>query len=293
MNLMRTAISILLAMILCPAGCKPEEELQQAAPESPSWNESFPQAQAKPEDHFIYVVQLKMITVEVPVGAASGSDDLWSHLDEEPVHLYQASLGRNGFRVGRASAQSWPEIRRTLQRLTGAEASESSMWTLPNTSLTIVLKSRQGEQTIFTSMQDRTLSGMDYPAGDNLLTVQCNFNADEPDHVVMIAQPQIRTLRSAPQIVQDSNSLMIVHRPKVFNFPQLTFQLSVPNNDLVIVGPGDEARRPGSVANHFLMTEKQGLPFETVLIMIPSITRAASRPTTLETPRSADAIPST
>jgi len=43
------------------------------------------------------------------------------------------------------------------------------------------------------------------------------------------------------------------------------------------MGPGAAAARPSSVAHHFLIKERDGIRFETVLVLVPSVVRAQTR----------------
>ena len=60
----------------------------------------------------------------------------------------------------------------------------------------------------------------------------------------------------------------------VYNFPQRTFQLSVPAKSYVVIGPGAQARRPSSIGQHFLVRERDGAKFETVLVLVPQLLAA-------------------
>jgi len=97
-----------------------------------------------------------------------------------------AALGRNGFRIGLAKRDSWPDLARIFKRLTGQQTKESTFLRVPGAPIEVVLKEQQPGQTIFTVNDDRTISGEDYPPADNLLTLLCTFNQDEPNHVLLI-----------------------------------------------------------------------------------------------------------
>ena len=63
----------------------------------------------------------------------------------------------------------------------------------------------------------------------------------------------------------------------MYELTDLTFRLSVPCGDILVVGPGAAARRPTSAARHFLIKEKDGMEFETVLLLVPSVVRARAQ----------------
>ena len=85
---MPKAISIAVILLTFLPGC-PDPQQEQSHPDVPNWPEAFnrPEAQEQGADP-VYMVQLTMMTVEVPIGSVSESEKIWSHLDEQPVHLY-------------------------------------------------------------------------------------------------------------------------------------------------------------------------------------------------------------
>jgi len=218
------------------------------------------------------VVTLKLTTIEVPVGTASGSEDIWSYLDEEPVKaVHSASLGRNGFRVGLGRAGSWPDLVKILKRMTGRSPSQSLVATAPGVPLPIVLKEKQTTQTIFTFHADRTLSGRDYPPGDYLLAMVCTLDQDDLSKVLLTAMPQVRSARSRKTFALGKAGPEIVVRSQVFDFSPLAFRLLIPAKGFVVIGPGANSRNPTSVGHHFLVRKKEGMEFEALLVLTPEV----------------------
>jgi hypothetical protein len=222
-------------------------------------------------------VQLRILGIEVPVGMASGSEDIWSYVEEEPVSAGSSALGRNGFRVGVARRDHWPSLERILKQLAGRQARDSVLTALPNLPIPILLKERQPAQTLFVYRADRTLHGEDYPPADNLLTILLTLNEEEPNQILVLGQPQLRSTQETVHVLEESRGYGFVVRPKVYAMPDLTFRASVPKHDILVVGPGAAARRPTSAARHFLIKEKDGMEFETVLLLVPSIVRARAQ----------------
>jgi hypothetical protein len=225
----------------------------------------------------VLLVQVRMLGIEVPLGSASGSEDIWSYVDEESVRASGSALGRNGFRVGLARRENWSSLERIFKQLAGRQAKDAALTLLPNNPLQIVLNPDQPVQTLFLFRADKTLTGEDYPPSDNLLTLVCALNEDEPNQVIIVGQPQLRSKNETVRIAEERGIFMWVVRPKVYELPDLTFRLSVPSNDIIVMGPGVAARRPSSVAHHFLIKERDGMPFETVLVLVPSVVRAQAR----------------
>jgi len=228
---------------------------------------------------FILLVRLHMASVEVPIGKASGTEELWSYLDEESVAaVHGVALGLNGVRVGVGRANAWSDVVGVLQKMTGRKLKEGNMITVPGGTVPTELKKRQDVETIFTFYEDRTLTGSDYPPGDYLLTLSSTVSEDDPSKAVITGVPQIRTTRRDPHFTIEDGRATFVNRPTVFSFRPLTFQVTVPRKDFLVIGPGTEARRPNSVGHHFFVKDKDGLEFETVLVVVPEVFAAPLEP---------------
>jgi len=231
-----------------------------------------------PVPSHVPLVRLRLINIQVPVGTASDSEELWSYLNEEPVNLSRSvSLGGNGLRIGLAPRRAWPDLAKILRRMTGRKTDESFLWALPGKPLSIVLKQGQPIQTMFTYYKDRTLSMADYPPGDNVLAVLCAINPDDRDQIVVTAQPQIRATRRVPAYTKKGGAVTFTMNTVYFPFRPMTVHLRIRSGDLIVIGPAPAALWADSVGHHFLITDKKGMPFETVLILIPKVEQARVR----------------
>jgi hypothetical protein len=235
---------------------------------------------APPRPQAVYMIHLYLGTVEVPASVASGSEALWSYLDEEPVSLQSSVLGLNGIRVGLGNADVWPDIVRVLKTMTGQAFKSTNIQVLPGRATPIELKGDQPVQTIFTFHEDGTLSGQDFPKGDNLLTFSATLDVDNPSEIFLTAVPQIRTIKRFPRLVRQLGAARVVAKPMLFTFSPLRIQLRVKNGDIVVIGPGIQARRPSSVGHHFLTDTKEGLTHELVLVLRPRVVRVDYSPAT-------------
>ncbi len=226
-------------------------------------------------DEYALVVRVTIMTVSVPLGMASGSEELWSYLDEEAVQpVRSGSLGPNGLRAGVAKQANWQDVADVLDRLTARQLKKSTASCLPGAALSIPLKPRQEMQTVFVFDGDRVLSGRDYPPGDNLLGFFCSLNHDDPSRVALTVVPQIRSTRRHPQFVTGDGHAMMISRPDFYNFEELAFRTEVPSKDVIVIGPGRASRRTSSVGARFLLGEVEGVEYETVLILIPEVVAA-------------------
>jgi len=264
-----------------PAAASPAAPPGRLVPASPTASTApgSPGAAGKKNDEeFILLVKLGVGVIEAPVGTISSSEQAWSYLNEEPVAIGRsASLGRNGLRIGTGSRDNWPDLAKVLKRLTGRSLEQTMTMAYPGALIPIELKRNQPVQTIFTIYEDRTMGGQDYPPGDNLLTLSCTFDLDDPKTVLVTGLPQIRSTHRSPKIVHEMTSMILVEKPAFFSFSDLTFQLRVANNDFLVIGPGAQSRRPNSVGRHFLVKEKDGVEFESILILTPEIVAAPVR----------------
>lgn len=255
-------------------GCPPEEPPAPAetweaiAPETPRPSPS----EADGDVDYAYMVRMRMVTISVPLGAASGSEHLWSYLHSESIEAARTgSLGRNGLRVGLVSRENWPDVAAVLDELTGTARKTTVMTCLPGQAVSVALKRDQPMQTVFVFEKDRTLSGQDYPPGDNLLSFFCSMNMNDPSEVTLTAMPQIRTTNRKPEIVKRGDMARIVSRATYFDFEAAAFRAALASRDVLIVGPGQASRRSSSLAHRFLLRQSDGVTYETILVVIPRI----------------------
>ncbi len=263
---------------LLPTGCAQEASPPAPVPlasDRPLSRPLPPDRHDEPPEMLLFV-QLRLASIEVPIGQASGSEDIWSYLNEEPLGAELArTFGLNGLRVGRGQRAAWPELSRTMERLTGRKVTQGAVLVRPGGTVQIPLKTAQPSRTLFTFYPDRTLSGTDVPAGDAILNVSVTLDADRPDRVLMTVEPQVRSSRRRRRLVNDTGWKMLMALPDYHAFAPLTFQMAVPVRDFLVIGPGSAARRPYSVGGHFLVKHRKGMPFETVIVLIPEVVQRA------------------
>jgi hypothetical protein len=235
-------------------------------------SQADPAGGAQKAKQFRLVVRIRMTAIEVPIGTASGSEEIWSYLDEEPISTIRSvSLGRNGIRVGLGRDGAWPDLAAVFKRMTGQVPSQSVLAAMPNDPLQIILRERQDEATIFTFRDDRTLRGQDYPVGDYLLTVACTLDEDDLSKVMLTAVPQVRSTARLTRFVMSPLGPQMVSQPETYSFSDLTFQLMAPPKGFIVIGPGANARNPATVGYHFLTHKREGVEFETLLVLMPEV----------------------
>ncbi len=231
-------------------------------------------------DHAQYVllVHAKLVWIEAPAGTISQSEDLWSYLRSEFVDPDTAeTLGWNGIRLGKGDEEHWPDIADILQRITGEALNRTNMLLRPGSPNSIILKSGHRGHTIFMCYPDRTISGTDYPPGDDLLTVVCTLNEDDPSRFMLTAVPQVRSSRRRPEIIQRNKTPFIKASPRLYTLDLLRFRAGMSPGEFLVIGPGPESRRESSPGHQFLVHTRQGVKFERVLVLAPKVYAASRR----------------
>jgi len=286
---MRFQVLVMMGAVLLASGCTSGPGLQLAqwmhlapATETPTTAPAG-EAVAGDPDSYILTVELKVASIEVPVGTASGSEKIWSYLDEERSRAVRsATMSQNGIRLGVASKDTWPDLVRILQDMTGRKMNDRFLRTVPSQPVSLVLLPDQAAQTIFTIYADRTTSGNKYPPGDNLLVL--NFSMDESNcnKLILTGVPQIRTKEKFTHVVQvPGMGQSVVAEPDLLSFAPCTFQLTLSPQEILVIGPGAESRRAFSVGRHFLVHIKDGLECETVLVIVPEVKKVQYKPNPL------------
>jgi hypothetical protein len=224
-----------------------------------------------------YTTYVRFGIVEVPTGIASGSEELWSYLDEEPVSKKAKLLGLNGLRVGVARAEVWDDLKRVLTEMTGQEYRSKSLSIPRGQNPAVTLKSKQPVQTIFTYHPDGSLSGRDYPPGNDMLRISPTIDTENMNRVLFTIIPQIQTTKEKLTVEYDGDKPRIAEKPVLISLDHLQFQLWVKQGDFLVIGPGIQARRKSSIGKFFLTQRRNGVLFETVLILQPSIQKHTVR----------------
>jgi hypothetical protein len=257
--------SILCGLLL---GCSPP----QAPPPPPAASEPArpPQAEEPRPAHRLLFARVRVALIELPVGAANETSDLWHNLNEDTLSADRAIvLNRNGLRVGTTSAENDAALTKVFRDLTGRQPFYGVLSAMSGVPMTLTLKQDQPPWTVFTVDPDGQTRGADYPAGNYVLAVSCRFNEDDPSKVLLTVVPQIRSrVLKTPMDLLEPNA-GILNDWKILSFEQASFTLTLPAGDIVVIAPSKEAHRPSSVGHGFLTGAKDGVPFETVLVLIP------------------------
>ncbi len=220
----------------------------------------------------IRAIRLFLYRLEVPVGQLSGTEQVWSYLDEEAVGASKnLTLGLNGIRVGLGRGQDWPDVAEAIRRLTGQSLAEGLSSILPGQAKHLAMKKEHDPMTLFIFRDNRTLTGQDVPAGDYVLTLSCTVHENDPREVLFTALPQMRTVGNIPEKRFQGRVMSWKKGPKFEPFLAALFQLPIPKDGFLLIGPGSQSRRPSSLGNQLLVSQKDGLPFETIIVVKPEL----------------------
>ena len=227
---------------------------------------------------FILLIRFRLITVELPIGSVSDSEELWSYVNEEPVGgRIGATLARNGIRVGVASEQTWTDVAKLLRRLTGKSLARRHLVTHPGAAMPVVLKVAEPLQTVFLFRPDRTLIGNDYPPCDNVLMMAGTINYDEPTDVYLTVGAILRSVGRRSRYVEGAAGYVLTSLPTYYRLEDMGFTVRIPAGGFVVVGPGPDVRRDTSPGHRFLVPTRRGLQFETILVIAPEVFAAPVR----------------
>ena len=91
--------------------------------------------------------------------------------------------------------------------------------------------------------------------------------------------PQIRSSHRASAMVRHDGALTAVSRYLRKPFTPLTFRALVPPKGFLVIGPSREVAREYTLGNRFFIEMRDGLQFETVLILLPEVIRKPVSPT--------------
>jgi hypothetical protein len=228
---------------------------------------------------YLLFVQIRLGVIELPAGTISNSEDIWSYLDEEAVDANRsAGLGRNGLRAGVGRPDVWPDLERILKRMAGREVSYRTIAMLPGEAGPLVLKPNQDEQSIFTFRADRTLSGSLFPPGDDLLTLSCSLDQDDPGTIHIMALPQIRTTATHVGVLDNPTGPALAPVRDLYSFDELAFRCVVAGKGILVVGPGQRSADSYSLGRQFLTIERDGVRYEMLLVMIPEVLATPRKP---------------
>jgi len=225
------------------------------------------------KERTVIVVQLRMATIELPLGSVASSREVWSELDEKPVRQREPGiLAHNGMRMAVGRAEKWPQLADVLTKLSGRPRPHQIMYAAPGRPFHIPLGRRPDGQTIFIRYPDGTLSGDDYPPSYNAMAVLCTLDARTSGARITLL-PQVHSLHRKVNFRKGPEGVGVSNEPAIYGFPVLQCDTLVPAKGFLVIGPSAEATQPTSVGHRFLCHQTDEMKFETVLVLMPEVIR--------------------
>ncbi|GAH89479.1 unnamed protein product, partial [marine sediment metagenome] len=177
------------------------------------------------------------------------------------------------FRVGVGRKENLQDVERILKGMMARKYSESVLQMFNEKPGTIVLVRNTSAQTIFLYSENQTLTGNDYPPGDNLIKISAVADPDHRDKSLLTITPEIRSTKTKPQIIRKRGTPRIQENPVLFLFRSMRFQLKMTDGEFMVIGPGIESHRPTSIGHHFLTNTKNNIEYEQFLVLHPQVVR--------------------
>jgi hypothetical protein len=84
----------------------------------------------------------------------------------------------------------------------------------------------------------------------------------------------VRSARRITKYVMSPVGPQMVNEPELFSLDDLSFRLLVPAKGFLVIGPGANARNPSTVGHHFLTRQREGVQYETLLVLTPEVVAA-------------------
>lgn len=256
------AVSLILLAAVVGA-CTPDRD-------APSARDLFPRGGEQPAGR-VTMVKVHVAVVEVPMGATSESTILWALLDRRIMAMDEAiSLADNGLQIGVGKRADWGRLDDVLTDMSGRQYEPTTIIGAPEAPVPIVVQEHRTGRTVFLVHMDDTLSGLDYPPGQYILSLL--FTADPDGRTLTVTGlPQVQSTRRRPMIVGEEGSAAMVNRATTYSLYPLTFQMRVTAGDFIVIGASERITRASSAGRAFLARDRNGVPVETILVITPEI----------------------
>jgi hypothetical protein len=217
-------------------------------------------------------VCLRLAVIDLPLGAASEGEEVWARLREDTIDPERSRIMKaNGLRAGVAKARNLVDLIGALEGLTGREILYGTIPAVSDNPRTVTLRMDEPPRTFFMITREGSIRGADYPGGEYMLAVACRLYKDDPSRVLLTAMPQIRSATPDTRIVRTGGRLTFQPYRQVLGLDEAAVTLTMAVGDILVIGPSREARRPSSIGHAFLVGDREGIPFENVLLVIPEM----------------------
>lgn len=224
-------------------------------------------------------LRFDVLRVQMPAGAVSASEKIWSHIDEDVLSFEEAGrLKRNGFRVGVAGPSDWPPLKSILDTTPQAVVLQSAVQTRNLAPLAVELRDTGEPITFFYYRNDETLTGASFPPGVLQIQIEPALTTGDVGDAVLTVVPELATEPTALrwQITPEGPKQVPVDAGR--RFDELAFNVTVPQGWYLVVGPSPRVSEARLVGAAFLVDERGGQKTEWLLFITPSVVRADVEP---------------
>jgi hypothetical protein len=221
----------------------------------------------------ILQISFDVVRARVPRGFFSQSEKIWNHLNEGAIASDAAVLlQRNGMRVARGDANSWPPIKALLEQQGQVETSQNRM--VLNNGLPLVVEPdpRTRDQTVFLFRPDGSLGGASFPQSTNGLLIEYALTGANLDRIRVSVIPQIRLPRQAPRLNPDTPGFIeqpLLPPTRVLR--ELAFATEVGPEQFVAIGPSRLIENAHLMGSLLLCEESEGRRLESMYFITPRV----------------------
>jgi hypothetical protein len=214
-------------------------------------------------------IRVDVYHLQVPYGTVSRNDEFWTRIDEQCVDPGTHDLlFRNGVRVGQAPVGEWEHFK---QMMTEHPATFQASSILGPEAKNVDLNVRKQVETqdIFYYDGQSDLQGRTYDRCENYLTVSFLPAPRKPGSVRVSLCPVVKTMRKRYESTEKGSE-----REFTYTNPERIYDCNlrtdVPPGHFMIVAPSEEAMRPTSIGNCFLLHDGPTERLESVLLFVPN-----------------------
>jgi len=214
-------------------------------------------------------LQFDVARIELPAGSVRHASKVWNHVDELQVDpALSALLARNGFRIGVASASSWPALRALFSE-EGARVVRVQRVVQSGAPLWLGLERIVQDEPIFFYGSDGRLAGETFENGTKCLRIDYAVENHDQLRVALTVTPEIQheetSMRWRPS--EQGYYLSVENERRVFNELRSSWQLKP--NDFLVIGPSDTTRLDQLLGSRLLTRQTSADRFDMILCITP------------------------
>ncbi len=214
-------------------------------------------------------VVFDVVQLDIPIEGQRHSRKIWNHVDELRVDPeVVARLARNGLRIGAASPSTWPAIRAIVDTA-DADVRRDRLVAQPGMPLLIKLASISREESIFSYTADGRLVGKTFPAGEKLLNIDYAFHPELGGCTDLQLTFEIRRDRGVMTWERREGIIRQVPAFDQHLFADVSILLTLNPDEFLVLGLSDEPPNEYLIGGRFLISERAGKRYETVLCITP------------------------